>query len=269
VVPRRNSYVARMVPAGRFRWPPILTYHAIAKVVDDPYDVCVSPEQFEAQMLYLKRHSLRGVSMRELLCAIRAGNTRGLVGLTFDDGYENLLQTALPVLESFGFSCTSFVLAGMLGEQNSWDAELRMELLGPDGIREVSERGMEVGSHGLNHLELASLDSEHLKQEVSGSRQILSEVLGKEVEGFCYPYGIHDGRVAQAVQRAGYAYGCAIWTWRRNVYTIPRIPVFEWDDPSFRFLAKLWAYSPYVKMRRSLAQGFGTLYRLSRRRNGG
>jgi peptidoglycan/xylan/chitin deacetylase (PgdA/CDA1 family) len=258
-----------MLPTGRVRWPPILTYHAVARVADDPHNVCVSPEQFEAQMLYLKRHSLRGVSMRELLHAIREGNTRGLVGLTFDDGYENLLQTVLPVLESLGFTCTSFVLAGMLREQNHWDAEPRMELLGPNGIREVSERGMEVGSHGMNHLKLSSLDPERLEEEVSGSRQILSEVLGKEVEGFCYPYGIHDKRVAQAVQRAGYAYGCAIWTWRRSVYTVPRIPVFEWDDPSFRLLAKLCAYSPYVKMRRSLAQSFVTIYRLSRRRNVG
>jgi len=61
-------------------------YHSISRS-EDGYDaLCTSPERFEAQMLYLKRHNLRGVSMRELHLAKNSGDTKGLVGLTFDDG---------------------------------------------------------------------------------------------------------------------------------------------------------------------------------------
>ena len=50
--------------------------------------------------------------MRELSRAMTTGDTKRLVGLTFDDGYEDFLSTALPILEAVGFSATVFVVAG-------------------------------------------------------------------------------------------------------------------------------------------------------------
>src|SRR3712207_3534396 len=96
-------------------------YHSISPPEGDHDALCTSPERFEAQMLYLKQHNLRGVSMRELYLAMSAGHTRSLVGLTFDDGYEDFLSTALPMLEKLGFSATVFVVAGMLGKRNTWE----------------------------------------------------------------------------------------------------------------------------------------------------
>src|SRR5215212_6293651 len=101
------------ISSNLVHWPPILCYHAIAQVTDDPHNICVSPEQFEAQMLYLKRRNLRGVPVRKLLDAMNKGKARGLVGLTFDDAYENFSHNALPVLERLNFSCTVFVCSGM------------------------------------------------------------------------------------------------------------------------------------------------------------
>jgi peptidoglycan/xylan/chitin deacetylase (PgdA/CDA1 family) len=80
------------------RWPRILGYHSISRLEDDPNMMCTSPERFESQMLYLKRRNLRGVSVRELLRAWSTGSAKGLVGLTFDDGYEDFLHVALPVV---------------------------------------------------------------------------------------------------------------------------------------------------------------------------
>src|SRR3712207_216342 len=102
------------------RWPEILMYHSIVRLASGPHALCVAPERFEAQMLYLKRRNLRGVSMRELRRAMSMGDTRGLVGLTFDDGYEDFLHNAVPVLERLGFSATVFVVAGMLGSKSRW-----------------------------------------------------------------------------------------------------------------------------------------------------
>ncbi len=62
-------------------------------------------------MLQLKRCNLRAVSIQALLSAMRAGEDRGLVGLTFGNGYGTFLQAALPVLEKFGFSATVYFLA--------------------------------------------------------------------------------------------------------------------------------------------------------------
>ena len=256
---RRSSRKPNTIRPDHVRWPPILCYHAITQVEDDPNNICVSPEAFEAQMLYLKRRNLRGVSVRELLHAIEAGDTKGLVGITFDDAYENVLQAALPVLERFGFSCTVFAPIGLLGGENSWDDKPRLKLLGVDGVREVSKRGMEVGSHSITHVKLAGLEPELLKEEISGSRQVLSEMLGEEVEGFCYPYGSVDGPAIQAVEEASYNYACSLGVKPKGVYLMPRIPVFE-RDKAFTLQLKLWAYSqsakiaysPYAKIVRAM-----------------
>jgi peptidoglycan/xylan/chitin deacetylase (PgdA/CDA1 family) len=206
-------------------------------------------------MLYLKQHNLRGVSIRELRRAISTGNGQKLVGLTFDDGYEDFLHNALPVLERVGFSATVFVVAGMLGGENNWEhvyePRPRMRILRAEGLREVSKRGIEVGSHSMTHRKLPSLDPVALDQEVNDSRRILSEILDESVEGFCYPYGSSTDATAEVVRRAGYAYACAwnaLGEW--GDYTLPRIPVSE-RDGTVRFAAKIKAYWQYSRIARS------------------
>jgi peptidoglycan/xylan/chitin deacetylase (PgdA/CDA1 family) len=234
------------------RWPPVLMYHAVTHVPDDPNDVCVSPERFEAQMLHLQRRGLRGVTMKELTRAVRRGSARGLVGLTFDDGYEDFLHTALPVLEEFGFTATVFVLGGMLGGENSWDEGPRIRLLDAGGVREAAARGAEIGAHGMRHLSLPGLDPQSLHEEVEAGRRILGEVLGGPVEGFCYPYGDLDEQAVRAVREAGYTYACAYKNEpRHETYDIPRMSVGE-HDGDFRLELKLRWYRQYVRITRTL-----------------
>ena len=198
---------------------PILMYHAIRRTPPgaDPHGVCVSPDKFEEQMAFLARRGLRGVSMRELLAP---GSRRRLVGLTFDDGYEDFLSEAVPILKSHGFSATVFALAGMLGGENLWDTRsetwdgdrrgretpARLSLMDAKALLECESRGMEVGSHGLYHGRLPELTEDRLFDEVSRSRRVLGRILGRSIEGFCYPYGAVDERVALAARSAGYRY---------------------------------------------------------------
>jgi peptidoglycan/xylan/chitin deacetylase (PgdA/CDA1 family) len=228
-------------------------YHAIIRVADDPYEVCVSPQRFETQMLYLKRRRLQGVSVRELRRAAGTKRSKGLVGLTFDDAYENFLQSALPVLEKHGFSATVFVVGGMMGGENSWDEEgPRMKLLGADGVREVAERGMEIASHGMSHVDLTGLDELRLDREVDESRRLLSEVLGEEVEGFCYPYGRLNETAVRAVRRAGYSYACATkWRVENSDYDLRRPPIRE-QDGILMLETKRMFYSLYAEISTSL-----------------
>jgi peptidoglycan/xylan/chitin deacetylase (PgdA/CDA1 family) len=228
-------------------------YHAVCQPPENPNSIFTSPEVFEAHVAYLRRRNLRGVSMRELRRAERMGSTKRLVGLTFDDGYDNFLQNALPVLERCGFSATVFVVAGMMGEENDWefrhDPRPQMKLLGVDGVREVAARGMEVGSHSMSHSKLSGLQPELLEEEVSGSRQVLSEVLGEAVDGFSYPYGFIDRASVQAVSRAHYAYACAVVVQvEQNSYDLPRVTVTE--DNLLKFATKLRVYPQYAAAKR-------------------
>jgi peptidoglycan/xylan/chitin deacetylase (PgdA/CDA1 family) len=187
-------------------------------------------------MLYLKRHNLRGVSMRELYLALNAGETKGLVGVTFDDGYEDFLSAAVPTLEKLGFSATVYVVAGMLGSENNWEhgdgPRPQLRLLGADGVREVSDRGMEIGSHSVTHPRLSSLDSETLVREVEDSRLMLSEIVNSPVEGFSYPYGDLDGPAVRAAREAGYVYAVATKTQvESGLHDWPRTYIGEKDSP--------------------------------------
>ena len=236
--------------------PTILMYHAVERVEEDPNRLCVLPQTFDAQMSYLKRRGLRGVTVAELLRAKGRGTARGLVGLTFDDGYQNFLEKAVPLLESYGFSATVFVVGGRLGGENDWvhsfEPRPPMKLMTADEVREASERGMEIGSHSMTHPRLSGLAPELLEEEVGASRRVLAEVLGEEVGGFCYPYGDVDLQALRAVGRAGYDYACA-WKTRieHNDYDLFRTPIDE-KDGIFRFRTKLRIYPQYASVTRAL-----------------
>jgi peptidoglycan/xylan/chitin deacetylase (PgdA/CDA1 family) len=210
----------------------VAMYHSVSDCPDDPYNVTVTPARLDRQLAWMSGRGLRGVSMRELLEARARGTERGLVGLTFDDGYADFVSTALPVLYRWGFTATVFVLPGRLGGENGWEPSgPRKPLLDVDGIRRVMAAGMEVASHGLTHLDLTKVTDEVLHAEVDDSRHLLAGITGCAIEGFCYPYGYLDERVTDAVRRAGYRYACAITPGPDGCgdFALPRIHIGQAD----------------------------------------
>jgi peptidoglycan/xylan/chitin deacetylase (PgdA/CDA1 family) len=82
----------------------------------------VAPSSFAWQMKMLRLMGYTGLSMRELEPYL-AGEKRGrVVGITFDDGYQNNLKHALPILKANGFTGTCYGVSRMVGGTNSWDA---------------------------------------------------------------------------------------------------------------------------------------------------
>ncbi len=237
--------MAQSVSAGRLNpagipgpgMPMVAMYHSVEPCRSDPYRVTVSPPRFEQQMRWLAGRGLRGASVRDLLAARAAGLGQGLVGLTFDDGYADFAQYALPVLRRFGFTATVFVIAGRLGGLNSWDPDgPRKRLMDAGLVQQVADAGIEIGSHGLRHVRLPEAGTA-LGDEVRGSREILQAVTGQPVPGFCYPYGAVDDAAVRQVRAAGYDYGCAIWpSPHTGRHALPRSYVGEADGPS-----RLWA----------------------------
>ena len=191
--------------------PLVLMYHSVSPYDEDPYEVTMTPQRFERHMRWLRGRGLRGVSMAELLSARADGRSRGLVGLTFDDGYQDFVTYAMPVLQRYGFTATAFVLAGRLGGHNEWNRPgPEKALLTADQVRQAAQSGMEIGSHGLEHVSLPEADDTQLSAETVRSRAILQELIGQQIQGFCYPCGHLDARVVKAVQAAGYDYACAV-----------------------------------------------------------
>ncbi|HEY6424644.1 MAG TPA: polysaccharide deacetylase family protein, partial [Pseudonocardiaceae bacterium] len=232
-------------PEDRAHHPPpaVLMYHSVAPYDHDPYLVTVRPARFEEQLRWLHRRGLRGTSVRELLAARRGAAGRGLVGLTFDDGYADFIEHVVPALARFGFTATVYVVAGRLGGSNTWDpAGARKPLMTAEQIRHAAACGMEIGSHGLRHVSLISTAEGDLTAEVAGSRAILQELCGQEVAGFCYPYGHVDTVALTAVRAAGYRYGCAIWrSPLTGLHALPRTYIGD-RDGSWRLLAKWYRH---------------------------
>lgn len=237
----------------------LLMYHAIDDACDDPNTLGTSPRRFREQMGHLASSGIRGVSMAELLEAVRRGEERGLVGLTFDDGYRDFRERAVPILKEFGFTATVFVLAGMFGGTNSWkhhvSPHVERRLMDREDVVRVSEAGMEVGSHFMYHAVLPDLALEELRRGLRESREVLSEIVGSEVQGFCYPYGLLNHEVVREVREAGYCYGCSVVEHADgDEFDLPRVPLWDGDNLA-RLIIKRRFYFTYRRIKELLRPG--------------
>lgn len=244
----KPSAVAARLRLGEV--PMVLMYHGVADEADDPNHLCVAPSRFAEQLAWLKRRGLRGVSIGTLVDAMRAGRPRGLVGITFDDGYVSVLEAALPELRRHGFTATMFIVSGRLGESNEWDEGPRWPLMSAGQVRELAAAGMEVGSHSTTHVRLADLDARQLKAQVGDSKASLADLAGAPVRGFAYPYGSMDAAARLAVRDAGYDYACAVATPLRElgIMALPRVYVGQRDDAR-RMAAKRLLFRGYIAVK--------------------
>jgi peptidoglycan/xylan/chitin deacetylase (PgdA/CDA1 family) len=180
----------------------------------------VSPGAFSRQMHFLKMLGYQGLSMRHLEPYMNGEKQGRVVGITFDDGYQNNVQNALPVLMKHNFSATCYAVSGMIGGVNSWDQDTgiaQKALMNADDWRRWLDGGMEVGSHTRTHADLATLNPEQARNEIVNSKSELENTLGCEVRHFCYPYGRYTNTTPEIVRSANYC--TATTTHRGKIHT--------------------------------------------------
>lgn len=154
----------------------ILLYHCIDNIQrdKDPYKMSVKPTLFQKQMAYLSRHREQYI-------------------VTFDDGFAGVYSYAFPVLKKYKFRSILFVTTGFVDGDISFDgyfgAGYSPQPLTWEKIREMKDSGVEIGSHGLRHLNMADLDSEVLVREATESRERIREMLKDAPKVFAYPIG--------------------------------------------------------------------------------
>ncbi|MDB6000488.1 MAG: polysaccharide deacetylase [Rhizobacter sp.] len=211
---------------------PILTYHNIGEAPPGATHrgLYLSLEKFRSHLRVLARRGYRGLSMDEGLPYLR-GEKQGRVAIiTFDDGYVDNLELAMPALRAHGFTATCYLVAGHMGEHNAWDAELlhvRKPLMNVAQVREWLAGGMKVGAHTVSHPHLPQLGRADKRREITASRTLLEDRLGIPVEHFCFPYGDHDDECMADIAEAGYA--SAVTTVRgrvqrgQSLFALPRI----------------------------------------------
>jgi peptidoglycan/xylan/chitin deacetylase (PgdA/CDA1 family) len=214
---------------------PILTYHNIANAPRDIRrwrSLYVGPAAFARQMWLLRRFGYRGLSMSDAMPYLRGERSGRIAVITLDDGYADNLESALPILQRYGFSATCYVVSGSIGQYNQWDDErlgVRKPLMSVQQLRSWQHGGMEVGAHTVSHPRLTQCSDAQLRDEIHGSKATLEDHLGVPVTQFCYPYGDADDRVAGVVREAGFA---AATTTRRgrasagmDLWQLPRVQI--------------------------------------------
>ena len=174
------------VPSGPVTYVPILYYHYI-RINPNPRDrvgfsLSTPPAMFRAQMQYLANHGFHVISLHQAVVAIK--NHSGLpsrpVVLTFDDGYADFFTEAVPVLQSHGFTATSFVISGRMG----WGG-----FMTPSQVVAADAMGFTIGAHTVDHVALAPQAPARATWEMKQSKLTLEELLGHSVLDFAYPYG--------------------------------------------------------------------------------
>jgi peptidoglycan/xylan/chitin deacetylase (PgdA/CDA1 family) len=113
--------------ANRFDDPVVvLIYHRVTTLPSDPQQLAVSPDNFRAQLRWLKEHHALVRFEEEW-----SGLGRPAVAITFDDGYADNALEALPIIEEVGVPATFFVATGTLGSRREfWWDELERVILG-------------------------------------------------------------------------------------------------------------------------------------------
>ena len=247
-----------------------LCYHSIAPA--GPRYLTISADLFERQLALLRRRGYRGGDLRTLAELAAGRPVRRTAFISFDDGFRDNFETALPLLREYGFPAFVFVLPPLLevGGAFEWP-EMRADLVRhAETMRSVDwatlermrEGDFEVGSHTLNHAHLPRLDGERLREELWQSRAAIVERLGS-CDTLAYPFGEWSPEVATAAAECGYRFAFTLptTTGQRGAtpLSIPRVNV-DYRDDERRFAAKL---SPWGR-RLLLSSAVGALRRRRR-----
>lgn len=224
----------------------ILNYHSICDEGCSP--ISVKCDQFYRQMEYIDKKGKKCVSAEEFFIDSPSDEK---IGLTFDDGYRDNYADMLPIVQKFGFSCTIFLTVNHIGTEQSFSWHTRSDknrhALSWEEVHALMEKGMQMGSHTLNHPILTQIPEKEAWEEISRSKDLLEQKLGVKIRSFAYPAGHFNQAIKEMVEKAGYEFALATKvpnTIAADRFSIPRISINGLDSlPVFTFkLSNLYRY---------------------------
>ena len=214
---------------------PILVYHQIinAPPKGSPFrSLYVSPAAFARQMGLLKLLGYTGLSIGQLAPYLNGERSGKVIGITFDDGYQNNLTNAMPILNRYGFSSTVYAVSGLLGKTNVWDASIgipQVPLMNASELQQWVAGGQEVGSHTLTHANLLATDDETARREITHGKRLMDTATGVSTAQFCYPYGRYANVHAAIAREAGFETATTTLRGRchaaTDLFQLPRVMV--------------------------------------------
>ena len=201
---RSAAWLARSRSASRPDGLRLLFYHRVA---DDEDELAVPVRRFREQMAFLAAEGYDVVDVTQLGALLAGGRLPGrTIGLSFDDGCQDVAENALPVLAGHGFRATVFVATGVTDGRATfaWYERQPPLLTWPEIVDLDRDGTLEFEAHSVTHPNLLMLDDQSARREIAGSKSELEERLGRRVTAFSYPTGLFGGRERRFVESAGY-----------------------------------------------------------------
>jgi peptidoglycan/xylan/chitin deacetylase (PgdA/CDA1 family) len=227
-------------------------YHSISErdegQVHPYYRTAVSPIAFARQMNILQLHGYSVIDLHRVLSCSESDEplpTKPVV-LTFDDGYQDFLLHAFPVLQEHGWTATVFLPTAFISDnRRTFQGE---KCLTWGEVRELASNGIRFGSHTVTHSKLRLLEKAALRRELEQSKKTIEDRLGKPADVFSSPFAFpeHDRAFVADLQSMlqEFSYKCAVSTVIGTVdmlkrdFFLKRLPIGSNDDDSL-FQAKL------------------------------
>lgn len=174
---------------------PVLLYHSVA---DHAGRFGTDPTSFADQLDTVIADGRRTWTIADLVA--RRPDSEPAIAVTFDDGFADNLDVALPLLTERSIPATVFITTAYV------TGEIRAPgpMLSPAGIRELHAAGIEIGSHGTRHVSFERLSRAEIREQMRASKAWLEDLIEAEVVSFAYPHGHHDRRCREEVVAAGY-----------------------------------------------------------------
>ncbi|ABD10176.1 hypothetical protein ThrDRAFT_00325 [Frankia casuarinae] len=189
---------------------PVLMYHGVGDSVSADFRRWeVPPGAFAEQLEALVESGYHLTGLTDAL----AHPTRRQVVITFENGFEDFVTTAVPALRAIGASATLYVPTAFVGRRATWldgYTERNLPLLDWSDLAALAGEGIELGSHGHRHLELDVVPTALARYDVTASRRLIEERTGRRPDSFCYPFGYHCAAVRHVVAAAGFESACEV-----------------------------------------------------------
>lgn len=233
----------------------ILVYHSIKNVpkINDPLRMTVSEELFKKQINYLINSGYKILSLDSIIEYIsgKKNITGKEIAITFDDGFEDNLNTASNVLKKKGLTSAFFLTANYIDSDKIFPwckkNDNFSKPLTSDMVIKLLSLHMTIGSHTSTHANLGLInpDSDKLYNEIIGSKMKLEEKLGIKIKYFAYPYGNSSSfnKITEnIIKNSGYlaAFTNIFGENKKgdNLFELKRTRI-TWNDTSFKFRIKL------------------------------